>query len=244
MMRSKDDQLLPCYNVQTSCQNQIIVHYTVGQNTNDASEFKAHLESMPQKFKPDVILADSIYGTEANYELLEKAEIENYLMYPSFHAEQKPGFSKQIFRKENFPYNETTDNYTCPNGQTLTLIWEGEVTLKNKTKTYEKHYQAAGCAQCPLRQQCCKSENNRTLTFRPRLEFFKQQARAHLTSEKGIKLRKQRGVDVETPFADIKHNQGHRRFELRGLKKVTVEMGWVNLAHNVKKINTFLKKAA
>ncbi|MEX0917521.1 MAG: IS1182 family transposase [Candidatus Paceibacterota bacterium] len=244
MMRSKDGQLLPCYNVQNSCQNQIIVHYTVGQNANDATEFKAHLESMPQELKPDALLADSIYGTEVNYELLEKAKIQNYLMYPSFHAEQKRGFSKKIFRKENFPYNEITDSYTCPNGQPLTLIWEGEVMLRNKTKTYEKHYQAKGCAQCPFRAQCCKSEKNRTITFRPRLEYFKQQARTNLTSEKGIKLRKQRGVDAETPFADIKHNQGHRRFELRGLKKVTVEMGWINLAHNVKKINTFMKKAA
>ncbi|MGH2552500.1 MAG: IS1182 family transposase [Chitinophagaceae bacterium] len=244
MMRSKEDQLLPCYNVQNSCQNQIILHYTVGQNTNDATEFKAHLESLPEELKPDALLADSIYGTEVNYELLAKEQIENYLMYPSFHAEQKKNFGKEIFRKENFPYDKTTDTYTCPNQQPLTLQREGEVTLKNKSKTYEKHYQATGCAQCPFYQQCCKGKSDRTIQIRPRLEFFKQQARANLTGEKGIKLRKQRGVDVETPFADIKHNQGHRRLELRGLKKVTVEVGWINLAHNVKKINTFMKKAA
>lgn len=244
MMRSKDDQLLPCYNVQNSCQNQIIVHYTVGQNTNDASEFKAHFESMPQEVKPDAFVADSIYGTEANYELLAKEQIENYLMYPSFHVEQKSNFSKQIFRKENFPYNKEKDTYTCPNGQALTLQYEGEGTLKNKTKTYEKHYQATGCAQCPFYTDCCKGKGNRTIQIRPRLEFFKQQARANLTGEKGINFRKQRGVDVETPFADIKHNQGHRRLQLRGLEKVIVEVGWINLAHNMKKINSFMKKAA
>ena len=244
MMRSKDDQLLPCYNVQNSCQHQIIVHYTVGQNANDATEFKAHLESLPRELKPDAIVADSIYGTEVNYELLEKQEVANYLMYPSFHAGQKPSFSKQIFHKENFPYDQAADTYTCPNGQTLTLQWEGEVTLKNKTKTYQKHYQAKGCAPCPFYHQCCKGKGDRTIQIRPRLEFFKQQARANLTTEKGMKLRKQRGVDVETPFADIKHNQGHRRLALRGLEKVIVEIGWINLAHNVKKINTFMKKAA
>lgn len=244
MMRSKDDQLLPCYNVQNSCQNQIIIHYTVGQNANDATEFKPHLESLPEALKPKAILADSIYGTEVNYKLLEKKEIENYLMYPGFHAEQKSSFSKQIFRKENFPYDTATDTYTCPNKQTLTLQWKGEVTLKNKTKTYEKHYQASNCSQCPFYEQCCKGKSNRSIVIRPQLESGKQQARIHLTSEKGIRLRKQRGVDVETPFADIKHNQGHRRLELRGLKKVTVEVGWINLAHNVKKINTFMKKAA
>lgn len=244
MMRSKDNQLLPCYNVQNSCQNQIIVHYSVGQNTNDATEFKAHLETLPQTLKPNAVLADSIYGTETNYELLKAQTIENYLMYPTFHAEQKKHFSKQIFRRENMPYHAATDTYTCPNGQMLTLKWEGEVTLKNKAKTYEKHYQAQGCAQCPFYQQCCKGKGNRNIVVRPQLEAFKQQARENLTSEQGIQYRKQRGVDVETPFADIKHNQGHRRLQLRGLKKVTVEIGWINLAHNLKKINTFMKKAA
>lgn len=244
MMRSKDDQLLPCYNVQNSCQNQVIVHYTVGQNANDAREFKPHLESLAQELTPKAMLADSIYGTETNYELLEKKKIENYLMYPSFHAEQKSNFSKQIFRRENFSYDSSTDCFTCPNNQYLPLKWEGIVTLPNKTKVNEKHYQAEQCSQCPFYEQCCKGKGNRIIKVRPQLEIYKQQARTNLTSDKGIQLRKQRGVDVETPFADIKHNQGHRRLELRGIKKVIVEVGWINLAHNIKKINTFTKKAA
>ena len=53
-----------------------------------------------------------------------------------------------------------------------------------------------------------------------------------------------RGVEVETPFADIKFNQGHRRLALRGLDKVNVEIALMNLAHNMKKINTFMNKRA
>jgi transposase len=245
MMRSKDDQLLPCYNIQNSCQNQIIVHYTVGQNANDATEFKTHLETIPEVFKPRAMLADSIYGTELNYELLEKNNITNYLMFPSFHAEQKPTFGKKIFLKENFTYNSTADTYTCPNAQILTLKWEGTIIPhKSTTPVYQKHYQAENCKECPFYQQCCKGKNNRIIIMRPLLERYKQQARTNLTSAKGVQLRKQRGVDVETPFADIKHNQGHRRLELRGIQKVNVEVGWINLAHNMKKINTFMKKAA
>jgi transposase len=244
MMRSKDDQLLPCYNVQNSCQNQLIVHYTVGQNPNDATEFRKHIETLDQKLIPQALLADSIYGTETNYALLEEKKIDNYLMYPTFHAEQKPRFNKQIFRKENFPYDPQTDTYLCPNKQTLTLSWQGEVIQRNQTKTLEKRYQASNCNQCIFYEQCCKGKADRIIRIRPQLESYKQQARTNLTTDKGVQLRKQRGVDVETPFADIKHNQGHRRVELRGLKKVTVEIGWINLAHNLKKINTFIKKAA
>jgi hypothetical protein len=243
MMFSKDDQLLPCYNVQHSCQNQIIVHYSVGQNPNDAFEFKAHLETIPEELKPQAMLGDSIYGNLPNYRLLDENRIENYLMYNSFHREQKPGFSKEIFRKENFIYNEKKDTYTCPNQQTLSLKWSGKITLPNKTQTEEKHYQASTCEQCPFNNQCCKGQGNRKIKFRPEYEFYKEQARKHLTEEEGKVFRKQRGVEVETPFADIKHNQGHRRVVLRTKEKVTVEIGLICLAHNLKKIKFFMKKA-
>ncbi|MBP2017280.1 hypothetical protein J2Z79_000663 [Symbiobacterium terraclitae] len=43
---------------------------------------------------------------------------------------------------------------------------------------------------------------------------------------------------VESVFGQIKQNRGFRRFLLRGLSKVTLEVGWLALAHNL------LKKAA
>ncbi|MCF2946410.1 transposase, partial [Paenibacillus tarimensis] len=42
----------------------------------------------------------------------------------------------------------------------------------------------------------------------------------------------------ESVFGQIKNNRGFRRFLLRGLQKVSLEVGWLSLAHNL------LKKAA
>ncbi|TVX97435.1 transposase, partial [Paenibacillus cremeus] len=39
-------------------------------------------------------------------------------------------------------------------------------------------------------------------------------------------------------FGDMKNNRGFKRFLLRGLPKVSLEVGWLSLAHNL------LKKAA
>jgi len=61
--------------------------------------------------------------------------------------------------------------------------------------------------------------------------------RGNLTSEKGIELRKQRNVDVEPVFGDIKWNHGYARFKLRGKEKVNVEMGLLSIAHNLKKLS-------
>ena len=51
----------------------------------------------------------------------------------------------------------------------------------------------------------------------------------------GIKLRRERSIDVEPVFGQIKWNRGFRRFLLRGLDKVTCEFGLVAIAHNLKK---------
>jgi len=41
---------------------------------------------------------------------------------------------------------------------------------------------------------------------------------------------------METVFGHLKHNQGFRRFHLRGLKKVKTEWGLVSIAHKMQKL--------
>uniref|UniRef100_UPI00406CEB6A transposase n=1 Tax=Paenibacillus sp. FSL L8-0340 TaxID=2954685 RepID=UPI00406CEB6A len=36
-------------------------------------------------------------------------------------------------------------------------------------------------------------------------------------------------------FGQLKNNRGFRRFLLRGMEKVTLEVGWLSLAHNLLK---------
>jgi hypothetical protein len=55
--------------------------------------------------------------------------------------------------------------------------------------------------------------------------------------EKHEDLRKQRSVEVETVFGQIKGNQGYRRFLLRGRAKVSTEWGLLALGYNLKQID-------
>ena len=57
-----------------------------------------------------------------------------------------------------------------------------------------------------------------------------------LTSERGRKYRSQRPVDVEAVFGIIKGNRNYRKFLLRGLEKVEIEVGLLALSHNLSKI--------
>jgi hypothetical protein len=67
---------------------------------------------------------------------------------------------------------------------------------------------------------------------------LKKQAKEKLRSEEGYALAVRRMIEPESVFGQMKNNRGFRRFLLRGLPKVSLEVGWLSLAHNL------LKKAA
>lgn len=244
-MRMKNEEVLPAYNVLAGSEGQFLTAVSVHQNSNDAACFKEHLQAVERQAPrlPQAVVADSIFGTEENYEALEHRAIQNYLKFPTFHAEQKKSYEDNPFLKEHLRYDPLTDSYTCPNGQLLT--YQHTVEAPQKKSGYVSHlkvYRCAHCGNCPLRQQCLSGsqEKNRTIHVNERLENYKQQARENLHSEKGINLRKQRGAEIESCFGDIKHNMGFRRFHLRGKKKVAAEFTLVAIAHNLRKVH--LKK--
>jgi len=63
----------------------------------------------------------------------------------------------------------------------------------------------------------------------------KQQAREKLRSEEGYALSVRRMVEPESVLGQMKNNRGFRRFLLRGLLKVSLEVGWLSLAPNLLK---------
>jgi len=249
-MRMKNDETLPAYNILAGSENQFIVNCSAHQSTNDGACFKEHMEQLEKHsdLLPGAVMADSIFGTEENYELLENKNINNYLKFPSFYKEGKKSYQNNPFLKDNFIYDGSTDTYTCPNDQLLILT---QITTQTHKRTGYKSalkiYACENCSGCPFYAECCRAqtEKNRIIKVNEKLEAYKQQARKNLKSEKGITLRKQRGVEIESCFGDIKHNMGFRRFHLRGIEKVKAEWSIVAMAHNLKKIHLQnIKKAA
>jgi hypothetical protein len=119
------------------------------------------------------------------------------------------------------------------------MIFHEEVEIKTQSgyKQTIRKYHSENCSGCPYSNQCKKGKGNRTIQINRKLERYKTIMRRNLTSEKGIQLRKQRNIDVEPVFGDIKFNQGYGRFRLRGSQKVNVEMGLLSISHNIKKLS-------
>ena len=235
-MRMKEDhmlngQLKPGYNVQLSTNDQFILCYTVHQQTNDYHTLPEHLIRFEQMHGclPEDLTADAGYGSMENYEMLAQKDINAYVKYPYFDKEQKGSIPD--FHSTSLYYNKDLDCFYCPMGQPMNKIKSYEKDGKNVTS-----YQAKNCNGCPLRGACHKSKTNRVIEINHQLIKFKNRARELLTSEAGIAKRKKRCYDVEPTFANIKQNKKFKRFNLRGLKKVNIEIGLIAIAHNFKKM--------
>src|SRR5690554_105112 len=247
-MRMKEDhmqngQLKPGYNAQISTENQIIINYTLHQNPTDTKTLKPHLENLKETYGAEIfkkienITADAGYGSEENYDYLEKEELTAYVKYNTFEKEQDKNYQKKhkTFSKENLYYNQEEDYYVCPIGQKMHKTHESTKTTQAGYIQQLSHYQAQNCEGCPLRGACFKAKGNRSIERNHNLERHKEKIRELLTSQTGIQKRKQRSADVEPVFAQMKHNNNFRRFSLKGIQKTELEFGLMALAHNLRK---------
>lgn len=242
-MRMKEDhmqngQLKPGYNVQITTNNQIITNYDTFPNPTDTLTLPAHLDSFKELYgyAPEIVTADSGYGSEQNYQCLEANNCTAYVKYGYFHQEQQGlRLKKYPFAAEHLYYNAEHDFYVCPMGQHMSKIATYTKQNANGFEQTVTKYQVKNCHGCPLHVACHKSKENRSIEVNHALNKHKQKARELLTSEEGIRHRKQRSQDVEAVFGNIKQNKGFRRFMLRGKAKVTTEFGWIAIAHNLKK---------
>ena len=242
-MRMKEDhmlngQLKPGYNIQMGTENQFIVGFSVHQRPGDTACLISHLEEVKQQLGalPKRIIADAGYGSEENYNYLEKEKLENYVKFNLFHKEQKRSWQKQRFRVENWKYKQEEDEYICTANERLTFRRE----LNKKTELgYSiklREYECQNCNGCSMKSECTRAAGNRRVQISPLLNRYREQARTNLLSDQGRRLSIQRNVDVESVFGQLKHNWGFRRFLLKGKEKVRTEWGILSIAHNIAKL--------
>jgi transposase len=237
-MRMKDGQFLPAYNVIQGTEDQFIINYTLSQSSGESHLLKAHLQQLEQRLGklPENIVGDAAYGSEENYAYLKGKSRAAYLKYTGYYHEQTRKHKQDRFHRDNLPYDPLTDSFTCPNGEKLLRKTSTKHINPSGYERLANLYESRNCEGCSLADACKKKgQERRQLSINPTWDEFKKQARTILSSEKGIALRKQRSIDVESSFGDIKYNQGYHRFRLRGLKKVTIEWGLIAISHNLRK---------
>jgi transposase len=246
-MRMKEDhmkngQLKPGYNVQIGTEEQFVTGYSIHQKPGDTTTLKEHVEKvkrhMDGKF-PKNVITDAGYGSEENYEFMKSEGITAYVKYNTFHKEASKKWKNDPTKVQNFTYDAETDRYFCPMARPLCFMSEHKSKSDTGYESVSRVYECLNCEGCVYRDKCVKSGEafaNRRIYINRRLNELKTEAKALLTSEKGLEMRSKRPVEVESVFGDIKGNFGVRRFLLRSLEKVKIEWGLYAIGHNMRKM--------
>jgi transposase len=248
-MRMKGDSfrqptLKPGYNVQIGTENQFILGFYIDQNPSDSVGLISQLEQVETNLGviPGKLIGDAGYGSEENYAYLESKNLEAFVKYAAFDREHGKGKKRKQsprskYLSSNFTYDETTGEPICPEGKRLRYIETRDVPTKTGFIVSKRIYRCEYGEMCPARELCTKAKDGRRyLEYSPKLVVFKKQVDERLTSDEGRALRSRRLTEPEAVFGLIKQNMGFRRFNLRGMRKVTTEWGLVSIAHNMIKM--------
>jgi len=241
VMKMKNEELRPGYNVQAVTSGDFIVSTCVTQNANDGSS----LPPVMQRYKesglshPQRLVADAGYGHEEVYNYLETEGITAYVKYPSYYAE-KSNEAKYQYHYSKFTYLEAEDVFVCPQGKKLYFVDTSEDQSISGYRSQKRIYQCKDCKGCEVKDKCTRSTRGRTLTVNFKLRDYQEKVRKRLSTEEGDQLYSERGYRTETIFGEWKHNLKFRRFNLRGLQKVNAEVILLSLAYNFKKLAKYL----
>jgi transposase len=186
-------------------------------STDDGDVLEEMVESHEHntQSKVDTVVADSKYGKIDNFLRCYDLDIKAHI--PSLGQTHKgSGRQKGIFPKEAFTYDRDTDTFICPAGQVLRRR-----NYHKKRKHYEYKCSSQICAQCPLKDQCTRSNDGRTLKRHIRqdeLDIILRQAKSR-EAKTDIKYRQHLS---ERSFARSKR-YGYKRARWRSLWRMEIQ---------------------
>lgn len=223
----------PAYNVQTAVDTPSGL-ILAQQVTTDTTDFP-WLLAMAQAAQAAVaepqqtmhVVADGGYASGAQAAACEDAGIVTHVPTQPLMNHGNPG----LFDRSRFAYQEPSDTYICPAGQTLKRHHQN-----HRSVVYEA--QREQCARCPLKSQCTAAP--RRIIKRHLHQGALERMQQRVTPE----LMRLRRCHAERPFAYLKYRIfGHPRFLLRGCKGAAAEIAIATLVYNLKRLVTLMRGA-
>jgi len=171
------------------------------------------------------VVADKGYGHADNYRQLHERGLSSCI--PHKQVREDP----TKFRRSLFVFDQASNTYTCPAGQTLTARGG--------------RYRAGPgvCRNCPLRSRCTDNKvHGRQLRRHPLQEEIDRADRT-FSREHRRRLLARRKTLVEGRFADAANHHGYKRLRWRGLEGATIQHLLIATAQNLRKLARVLCRA-
>lgn len=227
-----EHEKLFAYSAHTACdKNNFILTATVTPaNIHDSVAFDEVYSNVKAKFpEAENIVLDAGYKTPwICKQVLNDGRIP---ILPYKRPMTKQGF----YKKYEYVYDKYYDHYVCPNGEILRY----STTNKNGYKEYKSDSKT--CEYCEQREQCTSNKDFNKLITRHIWANYLDEAEAIRHTPLWETLYPQRSETIERVFGDAKEKHGMRYTQLRGLKKVKMQIYLTFACMNLKKLAKWKK---
>jgi hypothetical protein len=240
LMKLKNTKAVkPSYNGQIVTNNQIILSYDVTDQAIDEPSLFLMIEKTETNTgeKIRILKADCGYWSKENMRVLtQQPNIDSYIPDRRKNYEEKGIRDNTLntYHRNYFTYNKNKDEFTDPSGS----VYKLKITNRDKDGKIisQRYFREKTTTHNP------KDKAPKQICVDWELEGYKTSMRAKLNTKEGKQIYLERMSDVEPVFANIKHHQKMTTFHCRGKTMVKREFGLSCIAHNLTKLNSWLKK--
>ena len=188
-------------------------------------------------FRYPSVTADSGYESEEGYTYLRENGQIPYIKPQTYEKWKKRSFKRDISKRENMGYKESTDTYTCHAGKKLKPVFLKRQKSKSGYQSEVTVYECEDCNGCSYKEKCTKAKGNKRLYVSKSFLEKRQESYENILSEKGIRYRVNRSIQVEGAFGVLKNDYDFQRFLLRGKIKVKLEILLLCMGYNLNKLH-------
>lgn len=222
------------FNIQAAVDakyNLVVATHTI--NKNDRSALSAIAIEAKENLGIDTYtaLVDKGYHNGKHIEICKQANITTIVAQPEQGKSNENGTTANYLVAQ-FKYDQTTDTYTCPQGETLhtTGKWHKKSSLKD---SYEfKKYRSSKCKECPVKFLCTSRAAGREID---RSQYADSVEENNKRYQANAQLYRKRQEINEHIFGTIKRQWGYNHTNLTGLEKVNGEHSLIMLVYNMKR---------
>lgn len=227
------------YNPQAVADQEsgLIVQTEVVSDNNDLAQLMPQLLGALDTLGecPEVTVVDAGYLNGEQLQQAEESGLRVVVPTPPEAPSAKPGSVDHVaapFDKHRFRYDEEKDVFICPRDQVIPL--ENLQRGKHKPGIVTRIYRCPHTA-CPDRERCSTSSKGRTIDREP-WDATMERHRARYADPDVAAARRARKSIIEPVFAQLKWNQGFRRFTVRGAERVNAQWALLSTAYNLRKL--------
>ncbi len=221
-----------CYTAQTTidADHKLLIDYKI-TNENDKKAMGGMLRRAKTLLRTNSFTAlyDKGYHTGSEFCTANELGIATLVAIPAIG--RKSQAPDPAYNVENFNYDDQTDTYTCPQGNTLSSngSWY-------KARNYRfKQYKTKACKNCPVRALCTTAQQNGKIIQRSEYTSHIEENAARVAADPDTY--KKRQALVEHPFGTMKRQWGFDHIMTkRGMAAASADVGLIALAYNLRRL--------